>query len=509
MNKLIFELFSEEMPANIQEDAAEKLLTAVCDKLRLIGTNLDLEAKSFVTPRRIGFYITNIPNQLINITEEIRGPRKYAPITAINGFMKKYNVQNIDDLYIRDDFYYFSNSQKDLNIKLKLQHIIEEILQEFVWPKSMRWGIHEIRWVRPLHSILCLFNQEILPVKFGHLVASNQTYGHMFMSSQLIYINDPEHYFNSLKLAYIELQPEIRKKIITKGIDEIAKSLSLLAIEDKSLTKEVAGLTEYPVVLTGRIQEKFMHLPPEVLITTLRHHQKYFMFQSHKGDLAPYFAIVANIKSEDSTVIVRGNERVVEARLCDAEFFYKNDKKFKLSDRISELHKLIFHTKIGTVYDKMQSVKYMAIKIANFLGIDVEKVARGAELAKADLVTDMVKEFPELQGVMGYYYAMADNEDKEVATAIKEHYSPRGLNDMVPIAPISAVLALAEKLDTLNQMFTHNIKPTGSKDPYALRRAAIGIIKIMNSNKFNLDLNQLDIRKDVQKFIHIRRQALE
>ncbi|AIF81984.1 glycyl-tRNA ligase subunit beta [endosymbiont of Acanthamoeba sp. UWC8] len=361
-----------------------------------------------------------------------------------------------------------------------------------------------------------MLDNEVLPAKFGHIIASNKTYGHRFLSGKEITVNSASliEYSKLLKENFIILDALNRKEIIQQEIQKIISGKNLSIIEDNELLNEVVNLVEYPVVYLGQIDEKFMTLPEEVLITTLRNNQRYLMLRnSTSGKLAPYFIIVSNTIGQDQgKEIIHGNQTVLGARLFDALFFYENDKKMKLEKRIEQLKALTFHKEIGSVYDKIESVKAIAEKLSNRLQADTAKVIRAVSLMKADLVTEMVGEFPELQGIMGYYYALNDGEGEDIAITIRDHYKPLGPNDYVPTNKVAAIVALADKLDTLNQMFAINIKPTGSKDPFALRRAANGVVRIIAENNFALDIKtdlaDLNIREDVINYISEREVSI-
>ncbi len=504
MSELLLELFSEEMPA--------KMLSAFTSQLErniIIRLGQKVESQSFYTPRRICIYIKGLVNSVSNSIEEIKGPRLEAPSVALEGFMRKYNISNKSELEIKDGCYFHQLKRIQTDFKLVIKESIEAVLSEAVWPKSMKWGDYDIKWVRPLHSILCLFDNEIIPVEFGHLVAANKTYGHRFLANKEITINSAslEDYNKLLNENFIILAQSEREKIIKQEIEKAIKDKNLNLIEDTELLKEVVNLVEYPVIYLGQIDAKFMVLPEEVLITTLKNNQRYLMLRDRlSGELAPYFIIVSNTIGQDQgKEIINGNQRVLSARLFDALFFFENDKKTTLEEKVENLKALTFHKEIGSVYDKIQSVKTIAQLLADKLQIDKVKVLRAIDLMKADLVTEMVGEFPELQGTMGYYYALHDGEHEDIAIAIKEHYKPLGPNDYVPTNNVAAIVALSDKLDTLNRMFAINIRPTGSKDPFALRRAANGVVRIIIDNKFNLDIRndfvKLGVHEDVVNYI--------
>lgn len=501
MPELLLELFSEEIPAKMQEPIMESFFASLSNALKEhIGT--ESKGEYWVTPRRMGCVFYDVPDHTKASKEEVRGPKINAPKTALDGFLKKYNL-NKEQLSQREEYYFVEiNKESSLSSQI-LPEIISQVINKLVWPKSMKWGKSKVKWVRPLHGLLCLFNQKILPVKFGHLTASNTTYGHRFLSKDAsISVTDFTDYKTKLEKNSVILSPSQRKEIIIGQIKEILKDKNLILIEDNDLLNEIAGLVEYPIVMMGEIEQRFMKLPKEVLVITLKHHQRYLMLSNSKMELAPYYIIVSNfLASDGGKEITHGNSRVLKARLSDAEFFYKQDIKKRLDEYSSQLKKLTYHQQIGSVYDKIQDVKALAEKIAIKVNIDKTKVLRATELAKADLVTNMVKEFPELQGTMGYYYALYQKEDMAVAEAIRDHYKPMGPSDSIPVNPVGAVVAVADKIDTLEKMFTIGIKPTGSKDPYALRRAAIGLQRIIKSYNFDLQLEEVINNEEVIEFI--------
>ncbi|KIE04424.1 Glycine--tRNA ligase beta subunit [Candidatus Jidaibacter acanthamoeba] len=507
MSDFLLELFSEEMPAKMLAAFTAALEKNIVDKL-----GQKVESKSFYTPRRICIHINGLSTEVAEQTEEVKGPKESAPEAALDGFMRKYNLSDKSELELREGCYFYKLKRNQSDLKSVLKETVEVSLNQAIWPKSMRWGDYDIRWVRPLHSIVCFLDNEVLPVKFGHIIASNKTYGHRFLSGKEITVNSASliEYSTLLKENFIILDALNRKEIIQQEIRKAISGKNLSIIEDNELLNEVVNLVEYPVVYLGQIDEKFMTLPEEVLITTLRNNQRYLMLRnSTSGKLAPYFIIVSNTIGQDQgKEIIHGNQTVLGARLFDALFFYENDKKIKLEKRIEQLKALTFHKEIGSVYDKVESVKAIAEKLSQRLQIDTAKVLRAVSLMKADLITEMVGEFPELQGIMGYYYALNDREDEDIAITIRDHYKPLGPNDYVPTNKVAAIVALADKLDTLNQMFAINIKPTGSKDPFALRRAANGVVRIIAENNFALDIKTdlatFNIREDVINYISER-----
>lgn len=501
MADLLLELFSEEVPARMQSVAKEQFLSLLLAKLKE-KLGLELTGESWITPRRLGIYVSSLPHSIAASSEEIRGPKTSAPDAALQGFLKKNNLKK-EELEARDEYYFAYIHKPAAHVADVLGSIIADTLASFTWPKSMRWSDHQIRWVRPIHNILCLFDGKILPLVFGHLTSNNWTYGHRFMAPEKIIIEDFSDYKNKLTAAKVICTTQARKEKIRAEIEAIIAPKGLTLIDDPELLEEIAGLVEYPYVFLGEINKEFMNLPKEVLVITLKFHQKYLMLNDQNGNLAPYFIIVANhVSSDQGKEIIRGNSKVLKARLSDAQFFFNQDKKETLFSRVDLLKSLTFHQQLGSVYDKTQRVKKLAEKIAVNLKLPAEPIIRAAELSKADLVTGMVREFPELQGIMGHYYALHDKEDKEVAFAIRDHYKPQGPADSLPENLIGAIVALADKLDNLNQMFGIGIKPTGSKDPFALRRAALGILRIISHYKLALDFNALAIGSDVVQFIN-------
>lgn len=508
MTTLLLEIFSDEIPARMQVNAMNSLNDLI---IRTFKESYGIDAKSnaWVTPRRLGFHFTDIPSKIDAISEEVRGPKTSAPEAALNGFLGKYNAKK-EDLEVKGDYYSLMYTKPAVDIKEAIKNTIEQSIKKFVWPKSMKWGDFQETWVRPIHSILCLFGHDVIPVTYGDIVASNTTKCHRFMDGDKVHhISSYDDYQKKMEAGKVVLDVQTRKDLILAGVQSVIKDKKLKLINDEDLLNEIAGLVEFPHVLLGSIDSKLMHLPRELLIITLKHHQRYLMLENTDGTLAPYYIIVSNIvPSDNGQKIVEGNNKVLRARLADALFFYENDKKVKLEARLEKLKKLTFHQELGTVYDKTQSTLKLAEQVAKFMDCSQEKVKRAVMLAKADLVTDMVKEFPELQGVMGYYYALNDLEDSEVAIAIADQYKPVGPNDSIPGNAIGKVLAVSDKLDTMNQLFGIGIKPTGSKDPFALRRAANGILRIIGEDKiaefFDILLKNKAIRDDVVLYIQQR-----
>jgi glycyl-tRNA synthetase beta chain len=392
-------------------------------------------------------------------------------------------------------FYFLTVEKQGAATQDVLPGLLVEAIRKLPWPKSMIWGETEFRWVRPMHSILCLFNGQELPGRLDlgggrEILFGDRTQGHRFLAPAALAVDNVEDYKAKLLAAKVILDPAERRASILQQAEALAANAGLVLKQDDGLLDEVTGLVEWPVALMGRIDEAFMDVPPEVLTTSMRAHQKYFAVETKSGDLAPHFIVISNMQPSDGgAVIVGGNERVLRARLSDAKFFWDQDRKHTLASRLPALANITFHAKLGTLADKVGRVRKLASYLAALIpGADAKRADRAAELAKADLVTGMVGEFPELQGIMGRYYARHDGEDEAVAQAIADHYSPLGPSDRCPTAPDSVAVALADKIDTLASFFVINEKPTGSKDPYALRRAALGIIRLIVENGLRLSI---------------------
>lgn len=491
MSELLLELFSEEIPARMQRNAAEALKTAM--KTAFDEAKLDYASlETYVTPRRITALAKGLPASIAATETEKRGPKLGAPQGAIDGFCKGAGI-DASALEQRDGYYFAVVRTEGGDVAPLLKGMIEKILQGFHWPKSMRWGDHALAWVRPLQSILCLFDGTVVPVSLGHVTAGNITKGHRFLSDNTpITIHSGDDYFSKLRAAHVIVNQDERKAEIEKNAAAVAAKSSLAVKPDAGLLEEVTGLVEWPVVLLGGFEDRYLALPQEVPTTVMRAHQKYFALQDAKGKLAPQFVVVSNMVAKDGgKAIVAGNERVLRARLSDGQFFYDQDLKTPLADWTQGLSDMVFHAKIGSVADKVKRIETLAATIAPLVGADPALAARAAKLCKADLTTGMVGEFPELQGLMGRYYALAQGEKPEVADAIRDHYSPLGPTDACPKAPVSVVIALADKLDTLVSMFAIGEKPTGSKDPFALRRAALGVIRLILENNLRIHVKSV------------------
>lgn len=500
MAELLLELLSEEIPARMQARAAEDLERLVTDGLTKVGLDFSA-AESFATPRRLALVVDGLPEQQPDVKEERKGPRVGSPDQAINGFLKSAGLKSLDQCEIREvkgnEFYFAVSEKKGGKTAEILPGVLLAAIGALAWPKSMRWGDGATRYVRPLHSILAVFNGKFLKGAFdlggAELAFGAVTHGHRFLAPKGFRVTDFADYHKKLRNAFVILDAVERREIIASDADKLAAKAGLRLRDDPGLLDEVAGLVEWPVVLLGGIDAEFMDVPPEILTTAMRSHQKYFALEDKSGNFAPNFIVVANMTAEDGgKAIVAGNERVLRARLSDARFFWDQDRKATLASRVPALNDVVFHAKLGSLGDKVDRVAALAVEIAGRIpGADTDRVRSAARLAKADLTTEMVGEFPELQGVMGRYYAAGDGENEDVATAIAEHYSPLGPTDVCPTAPVSVAVALADKIDTLVGFWAIDEKPTGSKDPYALRRAAQGVIRLILENGLRLHLSEI------------------
>ena len=493
MAELLLEIFSEEIPARMQARAAEDLARLVGDALKAAG----LEAKALravAGPRRVTLSADGLPKAQPDTTEERKGPQVGAPEQAIQGFLKGSGLARIADAQIRElpkgQFYFAVTAKKGRATDVVVKEIIEAALAQFPWPKSMRWGTNPTRWVRPLHSIVCVLDGKVVPVAFAGVTAGDTTVGHRFLKPGAIKVKGFADYVAKLKAANVLVEPEARTKVIAQDLAKLAAAEKLTVKDDPGLLAEVTGLAEWPVPLLGTIDAAFMDVPAEVLTSAMRKHQKYFSLEKKDGSLANRFGVIANMTTKDNgAAIIAGNERVLRARLSDAKFFWDQDRKKSLESRLPKLEERVFQAKLGTMRAKVDRIVHLSRHIIAFVpGSALVQAERAAQLCKADLSSDMVGEFPDLQGLMGRYYALNDGETDDVANAIAQHYSPLGPQDAAPTAPISVVVSLADKIDSLAGFFAIDEKPTGSKDPFALRRAALGVIRIVLENKLRLPL---------------------
>jgi glycyl-tRNA synthetase beta chain len=498
MPDLLLELFSEEIPARMQARAAEDLRKAVTD--RLVEAGLVYEgAKAYVTPRRLALAVHGVPAHQPDLREEKKGPRVAAPDAAIAGFLKSAGLKSLSEAKVqpdkRGDFYVAVIERPGRAALDVIAEILPEVIKSFPWPKSMRWGAQSkdpgsLQWVRPLHAIVATFGPEteepdVVAFAVDGIKAGNETRGHRFMAPEPFTVRRFADYASKLDKAKVVLDAERRRNIILTEAKQLAFAQGLELIEDEGLLAETAGLVEWPVVLMGSFDEQFLRIPDEAIRATIRNNQKCFVLRDAvHAKLVNKFLLVANIEAEDGgKAIVAGNERVIRARLSDARFFYETDLETRLEDRLPKFEDIVFHEKLGTQAERIKRIEKLAAELAPVVGADVAKAKRAARLCKTDLLTEMVGEFPELQGTMGKYYAEEEGEDEAVAHAIEDHYRPKGPDDLVPSDPVSIAVALADKIDTLVGFWAVGEKPTGSKDPFALRRAALGVIRIVLDNK--------------------------
>ncbi|MCJ2041769.1 glycine--tRNA ligase subunit beta [Methylobacterium sp. J-059] len=510
MPDLLLELRSEEIPARMQRRAAEDLKKLVTDALVERGFLYD-GAKAFATPRRLALHIAGLPARGEALREERRGPKVGAPGAAVQGFLRGAGLTSLDQARTiidpkKGEFYLAVIEKPGRETLDVLAEILPAIIKSFPWSKSMRWGAASaqagaLRWVRPLQSIVATFGPEtetpdLVPFEVGGIPSGTTTYGHRFLAPGAIEVRRFDDYVRSLERAKVVLDADRRKDIILHDARDLAFARGLELVEDEGLLEEVAGLVEWPVVLMGTFDQSFLDIPGEAVRATIRANQKCFVVRDAGGALAPAFILVSNLVATDGgAAITAGNERVVRARLSDAKFFWETDKAIRLADRLPKLDTIVFHEKLGTQGERVQRIAALARELAPLVGADADLAERAARLAKADLVTEMVGEFPELQGLMGARYAALQGENPSVCAAIEEHYKPVGPSDRVPTDPVSVAVALADKLDTLVGFWAIDEKPTGSKDPYALRRAALGVIRTTLERSLRLPLSSVANRQ--------------
>ena len=493
MSELLLELLSEEIPARMQSRAIEGLTGLLHDRLAAAQIPAD-SIRGYVTPRRLTVVAEGIPAAQPDRTEERRGPRVGAPQLAIDGFLRSAGLAAVTECEIRGtdrgEFYFAVVNRPGRPACEVLPALIQGAMAELPWPKSMRYPASDLRWVRPLTSVLFMLDGEVLPLPLGRVPVGRTTRGHRLLAPGEICVSSAADYLERLCKAHVVLDQGCRTEMIRKGLEAAVSAEGLSLKPDPALLAEVTGLVEFPVVLMGIIDADFMALPPEVLSTAMRAHQKYFSCLWPDGTPAPRFLFVANNVAVDrGRTIIAGNERVLRARLADARFFWDHDRRVPLESRVEALKDRVFHAKLGSVYDKTERMAALSEELAGDVpGADPHLSRRATRLAKADLSTAMVGEFPELQGIMGRYYALHDGEDERVAHAIADHYKPQGPDDFCPRAPESIVAALADKIDSLAAIFAIGEAPTGSRDPFALRRAALGIIRILIENSVRLPL---------------------
>ncbi len=498
MSELLIELFSEEIPARMQARAGEDLRRLVVDGLKAQGLSVG-EARAFTTPRRLTLVIDKVPAGSAAVHEEKKGPRLGAPDAAIQGFLKGAGFKSLAEATLvkdekKGDFYIAVIEKPGRPVADIIAAVVTETIAKFPWPKSMRWGSGTLVWVRPLHSILCLLGAKVVPFKVGDIDSGDTTEGHRFLSPGRFAVKTFADYQKKLAAAHVLIDPAARAKIIAEQAHALAKKHKLTLVEDAGLLAENAGLNEWPTVLMGTFDESFLAVPAECLTTSMRAHQKCFSLRDPKtGKLANRFLLVSNITAADGgEAIIHGNQKVIRARLSDAKFFWEQDLKRKLEPMHFELKGITFHEKLGTQWDRMERITELSRQIAGAVDAEPELAGRAAQLCKADLVSGMVGEFPELQGLMGRYLAEAEHMEPKVARAIELHYKPKGPTDTVPKEEdgdaVAIAVALADKLDTLVGFWAIDEKPTGSGDPYQLRRAALGVIRIVIENDVRLPL---------------------
>jgi glycyl-tRNA synthetase beta chain len=499
MPQLLLEILSEEIPARMQAKAQGDLERALMDGLTAAGL-IPEGVKGFSGPRRLVAVVEGLPVKSADVSEDIQGPKEGAPQPAIDGFLRKAGLKSISEAHLHEvpkkgKIYVAHVHKPGRETAALIAELVPTIIRNFHWPKSMRWGNGDLRWVRPISRILCTFDGEVVPFEIEGIKSSSWTEGHRVLGRGPFSVRRFDDYEEVLRTkGAIILDREQRKELILSEARTLCAAQNLELVEDLGLLEEVAGLAEHPVVIIGDMDKAFLDLPPEVIKLSMRTHQKYFAVRDPAradGGLAPKFIVVANLTASDGgEKIAAGNSRVLSARLNDARFFWDNDRKVKLEDRFEKLGQIVFHEKLGSVKDKVERVMALARELAPKVGADPALAERAAKLAKCDLVSDMVGEFAELEGVMGRYYSTLQKEPQSVADAVRDHYKPKGPGDNVPADPVSVAVALADKLDTLVGFWAINEKPTGSKDPFALRRAALGVIRLALENEIRLRMGE-------------------
>jgi len=509
MADFLLELFSEDIPARMQARACDDLKKLITDGIMDRGLTYSAAA-AFATPRRLCLSLTGLPDVTPDTREERKGPRTDAPEKALKGFLRSTGLTK-DQLEARDDkkgqVWFAVIKKKGAPAADVLSEVIEHAIRNFPWPRSMRWGTGDLRWVRPLQSIMAVLiheanENEIVPVSVGDLTSGAQTFGHRFMAPDAITPADFDDYIAKLAAAKVVLDPADRRDRIWADATNMAFAQGMEVVDDKGLLAEVAGLVEWPVVLMGDIEDQFLGLPPEVLQTSMKEHQKFFSVKNPANGRIEKFITVANTETPDNgATILAGNQRVLAARLADGLFFWENDLRVAkgeggLEVMAKPLENVTFHNKLGTQAERIARIAALAREIAPLVGADPEKAERAAKIAKADLSSEMVYEFPELQGIMGKYYAEAAGEDPAVVEACETHYSPLGPSDDVPTEPVAVAVSLADKIDILTGFWAIDEKPTGSKDPFALRRAALGVIRTFLNNEARANLSDVFAKGD-------------
>ena len=492
MAELFIELFSEEIPAKLQIDARQKIKKTIEERLQKSEIKFN-SSKSFSTPQRLVFVIDGIPEKVEEKKKVLKGPKVGAPEVAIDGFIKSNNL-NREDIYKKNiekgEFYFAETKPKVINILEELQSIVPQVLQGYSWKKSMKWSVYDLSWGRPLKSIIALFNNKIINFNFFHLQSSNLTLVDETNEKKVKKIDNFKSYLKLLKSQNIILDQEKRKTIILRKMNHICNSRKLKNNFNEKLIEEVINLVEKPSVILCKFNEIYLKVPQEILIVTMQHHQKYFPLFDNNNKLTNLFLLVANLPDKKG-YIKTGNQRVIEARLSDAKFFWDKNKTQNLVKQVGKLKNLSFFNQLGTFYDRTQRLRKLASLVSDQLNLSKEKIEIASSICKADLVSDLVGEYPELQGVMGKYFAMEQGFEEDISMAISDHYLPIGTNSDVPKKPIGAAVAIIDKIDMLVGFFGINEKPTSSKDPFALRRTAIGLLRIITENKLNIQLKDL------------------
>lgn len=494
MAELFIELFSEEIPSRMQNAAKANLGRLVADFLKAAGLKFGA-VETYATPRRICVKIIDVPTSTPDVKQERKGPQVGAPEKAIEGFLRGAGVtlaQCVEQEIKGKKFHVAIIEKSGQATADIIAAAMPELIRKFPWPKSMRWGNGSLRWVRPLQSIICLLDGEVVPFEIENVPVGDSTQGHLFMNNERFAVKDFADYKAKLLAAHVVLDGAEREAMIVVEAQKICSAQGLELINDKGLIAETAGLVEWPVALLGEFETEFLDVPERVIIETIKGHQKCFSVTDPKtGKLSHHFVAISNmIAADGGKIITHGNEKVIRARLSDAKYFWDLDKKTKLVDRVEKLKNITFHAKLGSQYERVQSIKQLAEMLSEQTGADLAKTQLAVDLCKADLVTGMVGELPELQGYMGQQYALAEGIDAEVAAALAEHYAPQGPSDEVPTGLVSLTVSLADKFNTLLGFWSIDEKPTGSKDPFALRRAALGIIRIVLERQIRLDIPQ-------------------
>lgn len=523
MAEFLIELFSEEIPSAMQPQARESLKNIIqntFEKEGLLGKNFKHDnIKTYTASRRLACYIEGLESKIMLEGASKRGPRVGAPEKAIEGFLKSIGASSVDELKTIEnngtEYYFHEGQSKEINTAEVITSVIPAVLNKMTaaWPKLMRWhdGSHEKKWIRPLKNIMCLFDGQVIEFEFICLKSNNLTWGHRLLSDgNFIEVKDFADYEKKLKDAFVILNHETRAEIIKNGIESLLKDTGLSTLEGDlsvnysgSVYNDAIGSAEYPIVLMGNIDEEFLRLPDKVLIDTVKAHQRYFCLRDKKGNLSSKFIFVANIYLKNGyEEVIRGNEKVLRARLNDAQFFINEDLKTPLENRVDALEGVVFHEKLGTILDKVNRIHHLAKVIAMYVPrTDIKLIEKTSKLIKADLTTQGVAELPDLQGYMGSYYAKEQGVEEDIVEAIREHYLPVGLNSELPVNPLGVTMAIADKIDTLVGMFLIGEAPTSSKDPYALRRAALGIIRIIKENRLNLPLKVV-VNRAIMSYPH-------